>query len=151
IAVVEALEARGARVTVAAVDVADAEGMAALLAAVEPPLRGGVHAAGVGPMRPLAETGEALLESVLRAQVGGSWVLHRLLADGPLDLFVLFSSGAAVWGGQGQGAYAAANAFLDGLAQQRRTQGLPALSIAWGAWAEGGMGDAEAQARLGEL
>ena len=140
IAAVEALEAQGVRVTAAAVDVADAGEMTALLAAIDPPLRGVVHAAGVGPVRPLAETDETLLESVLRPKVAGSWLLHRLLQGRPLDLFVLFSSGAAVWGGHGQGAYAAANAFLDGLAHQRRAQSLPALSIAWGLWAEGGMG-----------
>jgi acyl transferase domain-containing protein/pimeloyl-ACP methyl ester carboxylesterase len=151
IAAVEALEAQGVRVTVAAVDVADAEGMMALLAAVEPPVRGVVHAAGVGPVRPLAETDEAFLESVLRPKVAGSWVLHRLLQDRPLDMFVLFSSGSAVWGGHGQGAYAAANAFLDGLAHQRRAQSLPALSIDWGVWAEGDMGDAELQGRLSDI
>nr|ADB12491.1 EpoD [Sorangium cellulosum] len=151
IAAVEALEARGARVTVAAVDVADVEPMTALVSSVEPPLRGVVHAAGVSVMRPLAETDETLLESVLRPKVAGSWLLHRLLHGRPLDLFVLFSSGAAVWGSHSQGAYAAANAFLDGLAHLRRSQSLPALSVAWGLWAEGGMADAEAHARLSDI
>nr|AAF26922.1 polyketide synthase [Sorangium cellulosum] len=151
IAAVEGLEAQGARVTVAAVDVAEADPMTALLAAIEPPLRGVVHAAGVFPVRHLAETDEALLESVLRPKVAGSWLLHRLLRDRPLDLFVLFSSGAAVWGGKGQGAYAAANAFLDGLAHHRRAHSLPALSLAWGLWAEGGMVDAKAHARLSDI
>ncbi len=151
IAAVQALEALGARVTVAAVDVADAEGMRALLTAVEPPLRGLVHTAGVGTVRVLAETDEALLESVLRSKVTGTWLLHRLLQDRPLDFFVLFSSGAAVWGGHGQGAYAAANAFLDGLAHQRRAQSLPALSVDWGIWADGQMGDAQFNARMSEI
>ncbi|MEP7121034.1 MAG: alpha/beta fold hydrolase [Byssovorax sp.] len=151
IAAIEVLERLGAQITVAAVDVASADEMAALVSALEPPLRGVVHAAGVAPLRTLVETDEALMESVLRSKVAGSWVLHRLLQDRPLDLFVLFSSGSAVWGGHGQGAYAAANAFLDGLAYQRRSQSLPALSVAWGMWAEGGMGDSDAHARLSAI
>jgi acyl transferase domain-containing protein/pimeloyl-ACP methyl ester carboxylesterase/acyl carrier protein len=151
ISAVQALEALGARVTVAAVDVADANGMSALLTAVEPPLRGLVHTAGLGPVRVLAETDQPLLDSVLRPKVTGTWLLHRLLRDRPLDLFVLFSSGAAVWGGHGQGAYAAANAFLDGLAHQRRAQSLPALSVDWGVWAEGQLGDAQFLARMSEI
>jgi len=118
------------------------------VASIAPPLRGVVHAAGIGPLIPLAKTDEALLEAVLRPKLVGGWLLHRLLADRPLDLFVLFSSGAAVWGGEGQGAYAAANGFLDGLAQLRHAQSLPALSIDWGVWAEGGMADRALQARF---
>jgi acyl carrier protein len=62
-----------------------------------------------------------------------------LTRDKPLDLFVLFSAGAALIGSPGQGSYAAANAFLDGLSHHRRSLGLPAISINWGAWAEVGM------------
>src|SRR5205823_182758 len=68
-----------------------------------------------------------------------------------LDAFVLFSSGAAVWGGSGQGAYAAANAYLDALAAARRAEGRPATSIAWGTWGGGGMTDEATTAELGRL
>jgi acyl carrier protein len=72
-------------------------------------------------------------------KVDGAWNLHTLTLDSSLDFFVLFSAGASLLGSGGQGNYAAANAFLDGLAHYRRRCGLPVLSINWGAWAEVGM------------
>jgi acyl carrier protein len=76
---------------------------------------------------------------VLRTKAEGAWHLHHLTLNEQLDFFVLFSSAAALLGSPGQGNYAAANAFLDGLAQQRRAAGLPGLSINWGAWSGTGM------------
>jgi myxalamid-type polyketide synthase MxaC len=76
---------------------------------------------------------------VLSPKTRGAWNLHVLTADDPLDHFVLFSSVAALLEDPGQGAYAAANAFLDGLAHQRRAAGRPALAIDWGPWAQVGM------------
>ena len=73
---------------------------------------------------------------VMAPKVQGSWNLHRLTADAPLDFFVLFSSAAAVLGSPGQGNHAAANAFLDGLAHHRRGLGLPALTVNLGAITE---------------
>src|SRR5262249_25901648 len=74
-----------------------------------------------------------------RSKVTGAVNLHELLADRPLEAFVTFSSIAGIWGSGSQGAYAAANAFLDALAERRRAEGLPATSVAWGAWADAGM------------
>ncbi|MCU1687949.1 MAG: Beta-ketoacyl synthase [Amycolatopsis sp.] len=136
------LEASGARVTVAACDAADRDALAKVLSdiPVGVPLSAVVHTAGV-------DTGDAAVESLteeqlaamLRAKVAAGWNLHELTRAQPLDAFVLFSSGAATWGSGGQPGYAAGNAFLDGLAHYRRADGLPATSIAWGAWAEAGM------------
>ncbi|UKD51743.1 SDR family NAD(P)-dependent oxidoreductase [Amycolatopsis sp. FU40] len=144
------LEALGAQVTIAACDVADRSALAALLDE-HPEVRAVVHTAGAVSMAPLAETGLADFAEVLAAKVDGARNLDALLGDRELDAFVLFSSNAGVWGSGGQGPYAAANAFLDALAHQRRDRGLVATSIAWGAWGETGMAaerSAEEQLRL---
>ncbi|WP_444843225.1 type I polyketide synthase [Amycolatopsis kentuckyensis] len=136
------LTALGVEVTVAACDVADRDALAALLADIEP--RVVVHAAGVGRSAALADLDRAEVAETLRAKVDGARNLDELLDD--VDAFVLFSSNAGVWGGGGQAAYAAANAHLDALAQHRRDRGLPATSVAWGAWAGPGMtGDASGE------
>ncbi|MCA9973040.1 MAG: SDR family NAD(P)-dependent oxidoreductase, partial [Anaerolineales bacterium] len=141
-AVIDELTAAGARVEIGRADVADAAQLAALfarLAAEMPPLRGVVHAAGVLDDGVLLQQSWARFEKVLAPKVAGTWHLHELTREMPLDFFVLFSSSAAIFGSPGQGNYAAANAFLDAVAQLRRSQGLPALSLNWGAWADAGM------------
>ncbi|MFJ9847184.1 type I polyketide synthase [Kitasatospora sp. NPDC101155] len=138
------LTGTGCSVTVAACDVADREALAALLAEVGP-VATVFHAAGVGQATELLRTGMAELAEVVAAKVAGAVNLDALLPDCEL---VLFSSGAAVWGSAGQGAYAAGNAFLDALAEERRQRGLPAVSVAWGSWAGGGMVGEEADRLL---
>ena len=131
----------GAGVVVAGCDVADRGvlgGLLAWLSAAGRPVTGVVHAAGAGLYAPLAGTSLAEFAAVARAKVAGAVNLDALLAD-DVDAFVLFSSGAGVWGSGGQGAYAAANACLDALAQQRRARGAAATSVAWGLWDGGGM------------
>ncbi|TDC21984.1 SDR family NAD(P)-dependent oxidoreductase [Streptomyces sp. 8K308] len=146
------LTALGAEVTVAACDVADRSALAALLAeqaAAGTPIRAVFHAAGVGTTVPLAEVSRTDLAEAVAAKAAGAAHLDELLgADAELEAFALFSSGAAVWGGGAQGPYAAANAYLDALAQRRRARGLPATSVAWGLWDEGGMGEGEHRATL---
>jgi myxalamid-type polyketide synthase MxaE and MxaD len=135
---IQELEALGASVHYAAVDVSDEAQLAAFLEMYHresrPAIRGVVHAAGVIEDRMLLQLDDATLRTVLRPKVIGSWLLHQHLRDQPLDFFVLFSSVGALLGQPGQGNYAAANAFLDTLAHYRHSQGLPALSINWGAW-----------------
>ncbi|MGW2811540.1 SDR family NAD(P)-dependent oxidoreductase [Streptomyces sp. NPDC001450] len=140
----------GARVTLAACDVADRDQLAALLAAVpeDQPLTAVVHAAGVLDDGVLDALTPARAETVLRPKVAAALHLHELTRDLGLSAFVLFSSLAGTLGGPGQGSYAAANAFLDALARQRHADGLPATSVAWGAWGGGGLASGETGERL---
>jgi myxalamid-type polyketide synthase MxaE and MxaD len=147
IAGVRALEHLGASVHVAAVDVADADAVAAFVDTFRregwPAIRGVIHAAGVASNQLLSNTDQATFLGPLGAKVVGTWALHDLLGR-ELDFFVLFSSIAALLPQAGQANYAAANAFLDALATHRRAQGLVASSIQWGLWAGSSFGE-EAQ------
>ena len=131
------LAGRGSAVTVFAADVARRDQVAALVARV-PGLTAVVHAAGVGQATPLAETTLAEQAAVTEAKVEGARHLDELTGD--LDAFVLCSSISATWGSAWQPGYAAANAFLDALAEDRRARGQAATSIAWGLWDGDGLG-----------
>ncbi|GLY47193.1 type I polyketide synthase [Lentzea sp. NBRC 102530] len=139
-----ALEQRGVRVTLAACDVADRDSVAALVAQYPPDAV--IHAAGAEHFTPIAEYDQADFATLLAPKVDGARHLDELV--GEVDAFVLFSSIAGTWGSGGQSAYAAANAYLDALASARRARGLTALSVGWGAWADGGMADGEAGEQL---
>ncbi|MER6130246.1 SDR family NAD(P)-dependent oxidoreductase, partial [Streptomyces sp. NPDC001795] len=135
--------ALGARLTVAACDVADREALADLLNSLRAegrPVRTVVHAAGVGTLRPLADLGIAEFTEVMAGKVAGARHLAELLDPAETDALIFFSSISGVWGVADHAAYAAANASLDALAERvRRTHGLPVLSVAWGPWDGGGM------------
>ncbi|MEU8089128.1 type I polyketide synthase [Micromonospora sp. NPDC049101] len=141
-------------VEVAACDVTDREALAGLIATIPPdrPLTGVVHAAGVVDDGAVASLNHARIDGVLAAKADAAWHLHELTRDHALDFFVLCSSIAGLAGSAGQAGYAAANVFLDALAVRRRAEGLAALSLLWGPWAdEGGMAGgltAAARARI---
>ncbi len=152
VAAIQELEASGASVHLASVDVADEAQLSGFLDEFRregwPPIRGVVHAAGVIQDGLLVQLDTAQLHTVLQPKMVGGWLLHHLLEDAPLDFFVLFSSAGSLLGQAGQGNYAAANAFLDALAHHRRAQGQPALTINWGAWGNLGFADTPGGKRL---
>ncbi|MFC8226425.1 SDR family NAD(P)-dependent oxidoreductase [Streptomyces sp. NPDC057287] len=144
------LAALGAEVTAVAVDVAEEEQVARLLHGIDPsrPLTGVFHAAGVLADATLGSLDAAGLDAVLRPKADGARHLDRLTRDADPAAFVLFSSAAGIVGSPGQGAYAAANVYLDALAAARSAAGYAATSVAWGLWQSdstmtGGLSDAD--------
>ncbi|WP_237773861.1 type I polyketide synthase, partial [Actinosynnema sp. ALI-1.44] len=146
--------AGGSAVDVVACDVADRTAVEQLLGRIDatgPELSSVMHAAGVGDRRAVTEMETADLSQLLSAKAGGAAVLDELTAGRELDAFVLFSSGAGVWGSGGLSGYAAANAYLDALCDSRRSWGLVASSVAWGLWAGVGMAASQGGERLREF
>ena len=132
----------GVKIAIEKCDVSDEAQLTGIfnrIAMSMPPLRGIIHAAGVLDDGVLIQQTWPRFESVMAPKVQGAWNLHRLTVSLELDFFVLFSAVAAIVGSPGQSNYAAANAFMDALAHQRKAMGLPALSINWGPWADVGM------------
>ncbi|MFJ5779718.1 SDR family NAD(P)-dependent oxidoreductase [Streptomyces sp. NPDC093094] len=146
------LEALGARVTLTACDVTDRQQLAALIDTLgrdEAPLRAVFHTAGLLDDRLLDGQDAESLAAAAAPKLTAALHLDELTRGLDLDAFVLYSSVVGVLGNLGQANYAAANAALDALAVRRRAAGLPAVSVAWGPWADGGMthGAAETQLR----
>ncbi len=133
------MERAGVCIAVVQADVArpnDVERLFGEIDAASVPLAGVIHSAGTYDDGVLLEQTWERFERVMAAKVAGAWNLHQATRGRLLDFFVLYSSGASLLGSPGQGNYAAANAFLDGLASHRRALGLPGLAINWGPWAE---------------
>ncbi|NEO38509.1 MAG: SDR family NAD(P)-dependent oxidoreductase [Moorea sp. SIOASIH] len=140
--IIEELEAAGASVSVLLGDISTQESVIKILEGISaslPPLKGVIHAAGVLDDGVLQKMSWDRFTKVMAPKVSGTWYLHQLTQDLPLDFFVCFSSMASMLGNYGQGNYAAANGLMDAIAHYRRGQGLPGLSINWGAWATAGM------------
>jgi acyl transferase domain-containing protein/acyl carrier protein len=148
------IEALGTEILVVAADVSSMASMADLFARFGrdlPALRGVMHAAASLGDSPLTELSAEQLADVLRPKVRGAAVLDQLSRALELDYFVLFSSTTALWGSARLGHYAAANTFLDALAQQRHALGLPALSVNWGTWDEMRVASAAERQRVAQF
>jgi polyketide synthase 5 len=140
---IELVRSIGSDVVVECGDIAQADTAQRLVAtatATGLPLRGVLHAAAVVEDATLTNITDELIDCDWAPKVYGAWNLHKATASAPLDWFCSFSSAAALLGSPGQGAYAAANSWLDAFTHWRRAQGLPATAIAWGAWGEIGRG-----------
>jgi acyl transferase domain-containing protein len=132
------LEGLGCAARIVACDVADREQLRQMLASVPSlhPLTAVFHTAGALDDGIIESLDRGRLEKVMTPKVDGALNLHELTRAADLSDFVLYSSAPSVIGSAGQGSYAAGNAFLDALAQQRRAEGLPGSSLAWGLWPE---------------
>ncbi|MEL6223569.1 MAG: type I polyketide synthase, partial [Cyanobacteria bacterium J06627_8] len=138
----DAIRHHGTEVQVVQADVTQAHELSQVLETMQSSgyrLRGVIHAAGILQDGMLVQQTWEHFQHVLAPKMLGAWTLHQLTREMPLDFFVMFSSVASLIGSPGQGNYAAANAFLDGLAAYRKAHQLPALSLNWGLWDTAGM------------
>jgi acyl transferase domain-containing protein/NADPH:quinone reductase-like Zn-dependent oxidoreductase/short-subunit dehydrogenase/SAM-dependent methyltransferase len=132
-------EAQGVQVQVMQADVSNVGDVCRIVDYVKqnmPALRGIIHAAGVLDDASILRQDWNRFERVMAPKVDGTWNLHNLTMNEPLDFFIMYSSTSSLMGSPGQSNYAAANTFLDTLAHERRSRGLPALTINWGIWSE---------------
>jgi phthiocerol/phenolphthiocerol synthesis type-I polyketide synthase A len=154
IAAIRALEMRGVSVDAVALDIGSRDALLCLLAGRDnegaPPIRGVIHAAGVTEGQLLTEIAESRLRRTMWPKIAGAQVLHEAFPPGSLDFLFLTAAAGSVFGVPGQGAYAAANAYLDGLARARHRQGCHTVSLDWVAWHGLGLA-ANAQVVLQEL
>ena len=147
-AVIDEIRSSGVELELALGDISDpqtADRVVATATSTGLPVFGVLHAAAVVEDATLANITDELVDRDWNAKVQGAWNLHHATATQPLDWFCSFSSAAAMIGSPGQGAYAAANSWLDAFTLWRRAHGLPASAIAWGAWSEIGRGQAVAE------
>ena len=138
----QSIRAAGAEVSCHAVDLADAQAVQHLTDSLRQQhqrINGVVHAAGRAGAGYLMNKSHAQIQQVVEGKALGAWHLHQQTLQDKLQFFVMYSSIATVLRNPGQSDYTAANSFLDALAEYRRDQGLPALSVCWPAWRETGI------------
>jgi acyl transferase domain-containing protein/protein-L-isoaspartate O-methyltransferase len=148
-----AIRSSGADVMVRTLDLTDRAAVAAVFAdlrAEGPPLRGILHAAAVFDATPIAHMDAATLAAVLAPKAEGARHLLEVGDAASLDFVVLFSSTTSLLGVSGLGAYAAANQYLDAIAQRARADGLPVTAVQWGLWEEMRLADAGDAARYAQ-
>lgn len=133
--------AQGVNARAFACDIADHDALAKMLDELRrdmTPLTGIIHAAAVIEDAPLANITPEQMQRVFRPKITGAWNLHQLTLHDPVETFIMYSSASALIGNPGQGVYVAANHYLDSLAMYRKSQGLPALAVGWGAIQDAG-------------
>lgn len=152
------IEETGASVFVGSADVTNLDSLRLIKEQLTesdfPSIRQVYHLAGVAQGQAITMADEVTWQSIVAPKIEGTLNLHRLLADEPLDAFMLFSSASSIIGSPMLSAYAAGNAFLDAFAHYRQSLGMKATSINWGPWAEVGMASSYAQQgshQFGEL
>ncbi|MFZ0905589.1 MAG: type I polyketide synthase [Mycobacterium sp.] len=154
IAAIQALESRGVSVDAVALDVGSRDAVQALVAKRDadgaPPISGVIHAAGITDAQLMTEVTESRLRHTMSPKIAGAQALHEVFPPGSLDFLFMTAAAGAVFGVPGQGAYAAANAYLDGLAQARHRQGCHTVSLDWVVWRGLGFGS-DAQIAMQEL
>ncbi len=141
LAAIEEINAEGGRIEVVTGDLTDPDTSPRLVAAVEDAgfrLAGVVHSAMVLADEIVLNISESASARVFAPKVAGAWWLHQATAHADVDWWLTYSSAASLIGAPGQGTYAAANSWIDGLVAYRRSLGLPAAGINWGPWAEVG-------------
>jgi NAD(P)-dependent dehydrogenase (short-subunit alcohol dehydrogenase family)/acyl carrier protein len=142
------IRAYGCRIEEFKCDVAKREDVSRLMKHIGenlPPLRGVFHAAGVLDDATIPEMTREKYERVIYPKALGAHYLHEMTEGAELDWFVLYSSAASLLGSGGQANYAASNMMLNALAAHRRVTGLPALSVCWGPWSDGGMASSDSK------
>ncbi|KPA09302.1 polyketide synthase [Candidatus Magnetomorum sp. HK-1] len=139
---IHGLNKTGATVKIIHADVSSYDQLSTVITEIEnnfPPLKGIIHLAGLLDDATIDQQNWTKFEKTMFPKIYGSWNLHQLTSHLKLDFFILFSSASSIIGSHGQANYASANAFLDALANYRKSIGLPGLSINWSAWSEIGL------------
>lgn len=139
--IINDMRSKGGNILVVNTDVSDYSAMEKAFCEINekmPRIKGVFHLAGVLSDNRLEELDWEDFLKVFSPKIGGAWNLHKLTENLVLDEFVLFSSMATLFKSHGQSNYAAANEFLDSLAEFRRSRGLAGAAIDWGVWSQSG-------------